>query len=83
MDPDTQKYYDNYFDLFQSAGWKQFVEEITQNAVALNNVEQVKDNDDLRTRQGQLTILANILNFPATIENVYNEVTTTQEVDNA
>ena len=30
MTIDEQKYYDNYFDLFSSKGWKQLIEELKE-----------------------------------------------------
>ena len=32
MDQETQQYYDNYFSLFTTDGWKQLVQEFNNNA---------------------------------------------------
>ena len=56
MDREDEKYYNDYFDLFRSDGWKQLIEELTQNAATINNVAVIKDAEDLFFRQGQLEV---------------------------
>lgn len=75
MDQDTQKYYECYFDLFRTAGWKQLIEELTQNALVINSVEATKDANDLYLRKGQLNVLAYLINFETTTNNNYEELT--------
>lgn len=75
MDRDTEQYYLNYFDLFNTEGWKQLMVELQQNATAINNIELLKDEADMFYRKGQLNMLANLLNFKDTITNSYEEIT--------
>ncbi len=75
MDQETQQYYDKYFNLFQTDGWKQLTEELQQNALVINSVEATKDSNDLYVRKGQLNVLAYILTFENTINNNYEELT--------
>jgi hypothetical protein len=75
MDQETQQYYDKYFNLFQTDGWKQLIEELQQNALVINSVEATKDQNDLYVRKGQLNVLAYILSFENTINNNYEELT--------
>jgi len=75
MDQDTQKYYECYFDLFNNPGWKQLIEELTQNALVINSVEATKDVNDLYLRKGQLNVLAYLINFETTTNNNYEELT--------
>jgi len=42
MDQETQTYYDNYFNLFLTDGWKQLMQDFGNNAVQINSVEAVK-----------------------------------------
>ena len=56
MNREDEKYYNDYFDLFRSDGWKQLTEELTQNAAAINNVAMVKDAEDLFFRQVPLHV---------------------------
>ena len=47
LDQETQQYYDNYFNLFITDGWKQLTEEFNNNAVQINSVEATKDAYDM------------------------------------
>jgi hypothetical protein len=75
LDQETEQYYNKYFDLFRTAGWKQLIEELTQNAVVINSVEATKDENDLFVRKGQLNVLAYLINFETTTNNNYEELT--------
>jgi hypothetical protein len=79
MDQETQQYYDNYFNLFSTDGWKQLTEELNQNALVINSVESTKDANDLYMRKGQLNVLAYIHNLESTINSNYDELTTTND----
>jgi 3-methyladenine DNA glycosylase AlkC len=75
IDQETEQYYNKYFDLFRTPGWKQLIEELKQNALVINSVEATKDQNDLYVRKGQLNVLAYILNFETTTNNNYEELT--------
>jgi len=75
LDQETEQYYNKYFDLFATSGWKQLIEELQQNALVINSVEATKDSNDLYVRKGQLNVLAYILNFETTTNNNYEELT--------
>jgi hypothetical protein len=75
IDQETEQYYNTYFDLFRTAGWKQLIEELTQNALVINSVEATKDANDLYLRKGQLNVLAYLVNFETTTNNNYDELT--------
>ncbi len=79
MNKETESYYNKYFDLFRTDGWKQLIEELTQNALVINSVEAVKDKDDLYVRKGQLNVLAYVLNLEATINNNFEELQKSDE----
>ena len=68
MDTETEQYFNEYFSLFRTDGWKTFVKEIQANAFTINNVQQIKDADDMNFRKGQLDILASIINLEQTLE---------------
>lgn len=73
MDKETQEYYDTYFSLFASDGWKQLVSDFGNNVSQINSVEAAKDSDDLFFRKGQLNILGHLLNLQTIVENNYEE----------
>ena len=74
MDRDVEAYYNSYFDLFRTDGWKQLIGELTQNAATINNVTVVKDTQDLYFRQGQLEVLLYLLQFEDSINNSYDDL---------
>ena len=74
VDQETQQYYDNYFTLFSTDGWKQLTEELKQNALVINSVEATKDENDLYVRKGQINVLAYILNLESTTNTNYEEL---------
>ena len=73
MDQDTQEYYDNYFSLFSTAGWKQLMEEFSSNTFNINSVESTKDPDDMYFRKGQLNVLAHLINMESIVNTNYDE----------
>ena len=70
MSPDEEKYYDNYFELFMTSGWKQFVDE-AQQLVDSYIIENIKDELDLSFVKGQRSSLLNIVRFETAIRNAY------------
>lgn len=68
MDKETELYFRNFTELFRSEGWKQLTDEIKANAVATNNIELTKDEQDLFFRKGQLAVMANILNLETQVD---------------
>jgi len=81
MDQETQQYYDAYFSLFITDGWKQLMQDFGNNAVQINSVEAAKDADDMFFRKGQLNVLAHLLNLENIIKTNYDEATKPEEDD--
>ena len=79
MNRDDEAYYNSYFDLFRTDGWKQLIGELTQNAATINNVTVVKDTQDLYFRQGQLEVLLYLLQFEDSINNSYDDLAGTDD----
>jgi len=73
MTPEEQQYFNDYFDMFRSAGWSQLMQELTENANNINSVEFTKDSDDLYFRKGQLATLAGLLNLETTMERTFED----------
>lgn len=69
MNPELETYFDNYNELFNHKGFKQLLEEITNNATQLSDIQTVKDVEELYFRKGQVAAFATIINLQATIEN--------------
>ena len=72
---EEDEYYNNYFDMFNSKGWKQLVEELNVNLVNVNSVQATKDVDDMYCRKGQLNVLNSIVNLDDSIDAAYKDAT--------
>ena len=81
MTQELETYFNNYFAMFRSEGWKQLISDLQSNVGQINSVEMTTDNDNLNFRKGQLAILATILNLEAQIENSHSEAETEEPVD--
>ena len=75
MDKELETYYNNYFDLFNTEGYKQLINELKNNVLVINNVDAIKDEADMYFRKGQIHVLASLINFETTIDNAHKEIT--------
>ena len=75
LDKELERYYNNYFDLFSTEGYKQLISELQGNLLAINNIDACKDEADMYFRKGQLNVLASLINFETAIDNAYKEIT--------
>ena len=73
MEPELEKYFNVYFDLFNTEGWKQLTGEFESNGNVINSVEATKDVDDMFFRKGQLNVIAHLVNFESSVEQAYTE----------
>ena len=81
MDQETQTYYDQYFSLFLTDGWKQLIQDFSNNALQINSLEAVKDADDMHFRKGQLNVLAHLINMETIVSTNYEEANKTEDDD--
>ena len=73
MTPEVEKYYETYFDLFSTDGWKQFIQDVSDN-LQQYDVRSVENVDDLRFKQGQLKVIDHVMNWETLIRNAYEEI---------
>jgi hypothetical protein len=83
MTQELETYFNNYFAMFRSEGWKQLISDLQSNVIQINSVEMTTDNDNLNFRKGQLAILATILNLETQIDNGYQQAEAEESVDEA
>jgi hypothetical protein len=74
MDKELETYYNNYFELFLTEGWKQLVTDLENNIKSFN-VSSIKDSEELFKAQGSLNVLYSISNLESTIKNAFEEIT--------
>ena len=75
MDQELQKYYETLLDLFASTGWKQYVEDITDNQEMLQDITTIADEKQFWHRRGQLEAVTRILQYESSIKNSYEDFT--------
>jgi len=73
MTPELEKYYEQYFDLFVTDGWKQFISDISANLEQFD-IRSIEKFGDLRYSQGQIKVIDHILNWETLIRNTYAEL---------
>jgi len=81
MNRDLEHYYNVYFDLFRSEGWKQIIEELSENAENVSSIESIKDQNDLYFRKGQLNVLGHLINLESITLSAYEEAIQEDEED--
>ena len=73
MDKEITTYYENLLDLFTREGWKQFIEDIQDNAEMLSDITTIKDEQGFWYRRGQLEAVQRILSYESTIKDSYED----------
>ena len=63
MTPELEAYFDNYNQLFNHEGFKQLIEELSNNAKQLADIQSVKDLEELFYRKGQVAAFATVINL--------------------
>ena len=71
MSPEEQKYYETYFDLFMSDGWKQFMEEINE-ILDRHRIEDIKNETHLAFVKGERDALFRVRRFETGIKSAYD-----------
>ena len=80
MKPELETYFNNYNELFNHEGFKQLIQELSNNATTLADIQTVKDTEDFLFRKGQVAALASVINLENTIA-VSREQAEEEEVD--
>ena len=70
---EEEKYYEQYFSTFASAGWKQFIEEI-QEVLGSHRIEDIKDEENLYSLKGERNALHRVVWFEDTIKQTYDTI---------
>jgi len=70
---DLQDYYENLLDLFATKGWKQYVEDLSDNMEMLQDITTIPDEKQFWHRRGQLEAVTRILQYESSIKNSYDD----------
>lgn len=70
MTLEEEQYYDKYFDLFASDGWKQYITEITD-ILDGHRIEDIKNEAHLQFLKGERASLFKVVRFENGIRHTY------------
>lgn len=79
MNKELEDYYNNFFELFRTNGWKQLMEELNNNIEQTDNLETVKDEQDLFFRKGQLAVFKSFTNLELVIRTAQEQAELEEE----
>ena len=82
MTPELETYYNNYNELFNHDGFKQLLEDVSNNVERLADIQAVKDLEDLFFRKGQIAAFNSIISLEGTIEAGREQVESQEEIKN-
>lgn len=71
--PDVQKQFDDYFDLFSRPGWALLMEDLEGMVKGLDSIEYVANLEELHYNKGQLAILKRMVGFRNAMEAAYED----------
>jgi hypothetical protein len=74
MTREEQIYFDNYFELFGSDGWKQLIDEL-KDKESHYDVANLQDERSLYKAKGELGIIRMLLNYEQFMEQHYEDST--------
>jgi len=73
LDSDLEKQYENFFSMFITDGWKQFIEDM-EDIYDTYKIEDIKDEQQLNRVKGERSILWRIINMEQSIRNAYDNI---------
>ena len=81
MKPELETYFNNYNELFNHSGFKQLLDELSNNIKTLSNVQNIKDLEELFFRKGQITVFSAVVNIQGTIGAAREQAEESKEDD--
>lgn len=73
MNKDLQDYYENYFEMFATKGWKQLMEEVEESIDAFK-IDNINNEQELMIARGQLSQLRSLKGLQSVIEQAYEDL---------
>lgn len=74
MEKELREYYEARMEMFASKGWRDLVEDVEKMMHALDNISSVKDGDDLKFKQGEMSIIKWITNIEDISRKAFEEL---------
>jgi len=72
--PELQQWYEEQFNLFNTQGWKDLIEQMKEMQKNYENLRNLPSDDTLKFRQGQLDILDWITGWQTSVEQNFKEL---------
>lgn len=73
MDSNLEKQYENFFSMFITDGWKQFIEDM-EDIYDTYRIEDITDEQQLNRIKGERSILWRIINMEQSIHHAYDSM---------
>jgi hypothetical protein len=73
VNKEDEKYVDAMFEMFRTEGWAMLMDRLAKDAIPINSVEAVIDNEDLWFRKGQLRTLGSVMAWETQVEAMVAE----------
>jgi hypothetical protein len=80
LTPELQKYYEEQFSMFATAGWKDLLEDLKVLEDSVNTLSTVDNEQTLFFRKGQLDILELLFQRKAMCEKAYEDLQNEKDV---
>lgn len=74
MDKELQDYYESRFSMFASEGWKHLMEDVDSMIDATDRLSNIKDENDLNFKRGELSIMKWLKGLKEITELAYKEI---------
>ena len=74
MDIELQRHYEDKFEMMSTRGWFDFIEEMTAILDATNQLNTVKNEQELYLAKGEMNILSLIINWKAASEATWRDL---------
>lgn len=74
MEKTLQTYFDSYFEMFASEGWKRFTEDLEDtlsSATLITEIQAARTERDLGVIQGEISKTAAMITLPAEMQAAY------------
>lgn len=73
-DRELQAYYEALFAMFATPGWKYFVEDFANSEKLQDSVDGLESERQLAFRQGELSVVRQIIHQHEIVDHAYNEL---------
>ena len=73
MDSNLEKQYENFFSMFITDGWKQFIEDM-EDIYDTYRIEDITDEQQLNRIKGERSVLWRIINMEQSIHHAYDSM---------